>query len=144
MQNKNKKYKIGYTTGVFDMFHIGHLNVLMRAKDLCEYLIVGVSTDKVVEANKHKLPIIPFNDRAAIIGSIKYVDQVVSQDNYDIDGKIEAVKKYHVNVMFVGSDWQGSEKWNSLERELKKINCDVVYLPHTDGISSSSLREKIK
>ena len=135
---------IGYTSGVYDMFHIGHLNVIKRAKELCDYLIVGVSTDEVVIKNKNKTPIIPFEERAAIVSAIKYVDQVVPQERYDIEGKIETVKKYGVNVMFVGSDWEGTEKWKKIEEELAKYNCKVIYLPHTDGISSTILREKIK
>ena len=134
---------VGYTSGVYDMFHIGHLNVIKRAKERCDYLIVGVSTDEVVEQNKNKKPIIPFEERAAIVEAIKYVNQVVPQERYDIEGKIATVKKYGINVMFVGSDWQGTEKWNKIEAELAKIGCKVVYLPHTDGISSSILRDKI-
>lgn len=134
---------IGYTSGVYDMFHIGHLNVIKNAKEKCDYLIVGVSTDEVVEHNKNKKPIIPYVERAAIVEAIKYVDQVIPQERYDIEGKIETVKKYGINVMFVGSDWQGTEKWNKIEEELTKIGCKVVYLPHTDGISSTMLREKI-
>ena len=132
---------IGYTSGVYDMFHIGHLNILKHAKKYCDYLIVGVSTDEVVELNKGKKPIIPFLERIAIVESIKYVDQVVPQERYDIEGKIETTKKYGINVMFVGSDWQGTEKWNKIETELRKLGCRVVYLPHTDGISSTILRE---
>ena len=135
---------IGYTTGVFDMFHIGHLNILKRAKEQCNYLIVGVSTDEVVEKNKNKIPIIAFKDRVEIINSIKYVDKVVPQTSYDVDSKMEFVKNNKVDIMFVGSDWQGTEKWNKIETELKKFNCRVVYLPHTDGISSTKLREIIK
>ena len=135
---------IGYTSGVYDMFHIGHLNVIKRAKELCDFLIVGVSTDEVVVNNKHKTPIIAFEERLAIVSAIKYVDKAVPQDRYDIEGKIETVRKYHINVMFVGSDWQGTEKWNKIEAELSKIGCRVIYLPHTDGISSTMLREKIK
>ncbi|MBQ7276487.1 MAG: adenylyltransferase/cytidyltransferase family protein [Bacilli bacterium] len=135
--------KIGYTSGVYDMFHIGHLNVIMRAKKQCDYLIVGVSTDAVVEKNKHKTPIIPFDERIAIVESIKYVDKAIPQERYDIEGKISTVMEYGINVMFVGSDWQGTEKWNKIEIELAKIGCEVVYLPHTDGISSTILREKI-
>lgn len=137
------KKVIGYTSGVYDMFHIGHLNVIRNAKEKCDYLIVGVSTDEVVEKNKNKKPIIPFAERAAIVEAIKYVDQVVPQEKYDIEGKIETVKKYGINVMFVGSDWQGTEKWNKIEEELAKIGCKVVYLPHTDGISSSILRKRL-
>lgn len=135
---------IGFTSGVYDMFHIGHLNVLKNAKEKCDFLIVGVSTDRLVEINKNKSPIIPYEERVAIVESIKYVDKVVPQERYDVEGKIETVKKYGINIMFVGSDWKGTDKWNTIERELAKIGCRVVYLPHTDGISSSILREKIK
>lgn len=137
------EYKIGYTAGVYDMFHIGHLNILKNAKANCDYLIVGISTDEVVKENKNKSPIIPYSERAAIVEAIKYVDQVIPQERYDIQGKIETVLKNHVDIMFVGSDWQGTEKWKSIERELEKINCRVMYLPHTSGISSTILRQKI-
>lgn len=138
-----KKFKIGYTAGVYDMFHIGHLNILKNAKEFCDFLIVGVSTDDVVEQNKHKTPIIPFGDRVKIVQAIRYVDKVIPQTRYDICGKLDIVKKNHIDVMFVGSDWQGSEKWMKLEKELDKIGCKVIYLKHTDGISSTILREKI-
>ena len=138
-----EKTIIGYTSGVFDMFHIGHLNIIKRAKEQCDYLMVGVSTDKVVEDNKHKQPIIPFADRVAILEAIKYVDKVVPQESYDIEGKIKTVKDNNVRVMFVGSDWQGTEKWNKIEEELAKIGCKVIYLPHTDGISSTDLRARL-
>lgn len=138
-----KHYKRGYTSGVYDMLHIGHINIFKNAKKYCDYLLVAVSTDEVVEKNKNKKPIIPFKDRFEIVSSIKYVDEVVSQDNYGIQGKIDAVKKYNIDVVFVGSDWKNTEKWDTLEKELKLIGCDVVYLPHTEGISSSLLREII-
>lgn len=134
---------IGFTSGVFDMFHIGHLNVLKNAKAKCDFLIVGVSTDEVVMENKNKKPIIPFEERLEIVKAIKFVDEVIPQIRYDVQGKIEIVKKYNVDVMFVGSDWQGSKKWNDIEQELSKFNCRVEYLPHTNGISSSILRNKI-
>lgn len=134
---------VGYTSGVYDMFHIGHLNILKNAKSLCDFLIVGVSTDEVVIKNKNKCPIIPYLDRVKIVESIKYVDLVIPQDNYEAQGKIDVIKKYKVNILFVGSDWKGTEKWNNLEKELLKINCKVIYLPHTDGISSSILRNII-
>ena len=135
-----KKYKIGYTTGVYDMFHIGHLNILKRAKENCEYLIVGVSTDELVSSYKHKKPIIAFEDRIAIVESIKYVDKVVAQDSMD---KIVALDKFEFDVVFVGSDWQGTEKWNKIEEDFKARGVDVVYLSHTDGISSTILRDKL-
>ena len=100
-----KKYKIGYTTGVFDMFHIGHLNILRRAKEQCDYLIVGVSTDELVRDYKNKTPIVPFEERKAIVDAIKYVDEVVPQTSMD---KFEAWKKLHFNAIFHGDDWKGS------------------------------------
>lgn len=132
---------VGYTAGVYDMFHIGHLNILKRAKECCDYLIVAVSTDEVVIENKHKAPIIPFEERCEIVRAIRYVDEVVPQTNYSIAGKIEAAQANDVSVMFVGDDWKGTEKWNNIEQELAQIGIKVVYLPHTDGISSTMLRE---
>lgn len=131
---------IGYTTGVYDMFHIGHLNILRRAKEQCDYLIVGVSTDELVKHDKHKMPIISFEERLAIVEAIKYVDQVVPQFDKD---KFGAWKKYHFNKMFVGSDWKGTETWNAFEKQFAPVGVEIVYLEHTDGISSSILRDKL-
>lgn len=132
---------IGYTTGVYDMFHIGHLNIIRRAKELCDYLIVGVSTDELVQHDKHKTPVIPFEERAAIVAALKYVDQVVPQHNKN---KISAWEKYHFNKMFVGDDWKGSEAWNTFEKQFKPLGVEIVYLPHTDGVSSTELTRVIK
>ena len=131
---------IGYTTGVYDLFQIGHLNIIQKAKEQCEYLIVGVTTDELCKIRKHKTPIICEKDRMAIVGAIKYVDKVVPQENMD---KLEAVKKYNVNAVFVGSDWKGSSSWEQYEKDFAKVGCDVVYLDHTDGISSTILRERL-
>lgn len=136
----NKKYKIGYTTGVFDLFHIGHLNILRRAKEQCDYLIVGVTTDELCLKRKNKLPIICEKDRIAIVEAIKYVDKVVRQTDMN---KITAVKEYSADVVFVGSDWKGTESWNQYEKEFAAVGCTVVYLDHTDGISSTILRERL-
>ena len=133
-----KKYKVGYTTGVFDLFHIGHLNILRNAKEMCEYLIVGVSTDELVEKEKHKTPIIPLDERVKIVEAIKYVDQVVLQPNKN---KMQAWEKYNFDAMFVGSDWQGTDTWIKFEEEFGKVGVDIVYLPHTDGTSSTLLTE---
>ena len=135
-----KKYHIGYTTGVFDMFHIGHLNILKRAKEQCDYLIVGVTTDELCEMRKHKCPIICEKDRVEIVGAIKYVDRVVLQTDMD---KLRAVVEYNVDAVFVGSDWRGTETWKGYEKEFEKVGCSVVYLDHTDGISSTILRERL-
>ncbi len=131
-----KEYRVGYTSGVYDMFHIGHLNVIRNAKAKCQHLVVGVSTDELVQEYKKKTPVIPFVERCDIVQSIRYVDEVVAQINMD---KVTSVKKANADVVFVGSDWEGTEKWKRIESELKAIGVDVVYLPHTDGISSTSL-----
>lgn len=134
-----KTIKIGYTTGTFDLFHIGHLNILRRSKELCDYLVVGVSTDECVESYKHKKPVIPFEQRMAIVGSIKYVDKVVPQTNMN---KFDAWKDIKYDIMFHGDDWKGTDMYNEYERKLKEVGVEFVYLPHTDGISSTILREK--
>ena len=132
---------IGYTTGVYDMFHIGHLNVIRHAKEQCDYLIVGVSTDALVQKEKGKTPVIPFEERAAIVEAIKYVDQVVPQFDKN---KFGAWEKYHFDKMFVGSDWQGTETWKNFEKQFAPLGVEIVYLPHTDGISSTKLTGVIK
>lgn len=136
-----KDCKIGYTTGVFDMFHIGHLNILRRAKEQCDYLIVGVSTDALVLQEKDKVPVIPYEERAAIVGAIKYVDQVVPQINKD---KFAAWERHHFDKMFVGSDWQGSRQWEQYEKALSPMGVEIVYLPYTEGVSSTELTHFIK
>ncbi|MBQ8208444.1 MAG: adenylyltransferase/cytidyltransferase family protein [Clostridia bacterium] len=137
---KNKKV-VGYTTGVFDMFHIGHLNVIKSAKARCDYLIVGVSTDELVRTEKNKTPVIPYAERAAIVEAIKYVDEVVPQPDKD---KLGAWKKYKFDKMFVGSDWQGTPQWEAFEKQFAPLGVEIVYLPHTDGISSTMLTGVIK
>lgn len=136
----NNKPVVGYTTGVYDLFHIGHLNILKRARQMCDYLIVGVSTDELVMREKHKKPIIPYSDRVAIVESIRYVDKVVPQIDKN---KLEAYRKYRFNKMFVGSDWKGTEAWNTFEKQFKPLGVEIIYLPHTDGISTSILTKNL-
>lgn len=136
-----KKYAVGYTTGVFDMFHIGHLNILRNAKAQCDYLIVGVSTDALVQKEKNKTPIISFADRAAIVEAIKYVDKVVPQVDKN---KMAAWEQHKFHKMFVGSDWQGTPQWQAFEKQFAPLGVEIVYLPHTDGISSTQLREVLR
>lgn len=131
-----KKYKVGYTTGVFDMFHIGHLNILKKAKEYCDCLIVGVSTDSLVESYKHKTPIIPYENRKAIVESCRYVDRVVPQISMD---KMKAWKNLNFEVMFHGSDWKGSNMYDKYTQEFSKVGVDVIFLPHTEGISSTRI-----
>lgn len=132
-----ERYKIGYTTGVFDMFHIGHLNVLRNAKEQCEYLIVGVSTDELVESYKCKTPIIPYKERVAIVEAIKYVDHVVPQTSMD---KYAAWEELRFNAIFHGDDWKGSDMYNKIERKLQEVGVDLVFLPYTAGTSSTMLQ----
>lgn len=140
MSDTQKKYKVGYTDGVYDLFHVGHLNMIETAKALCEYLIVGVHGDAVVEEYKHKRPIINENDRKRILQSIKGVDRVEINRFRD---KMKLWELYHFDVIFIGDDWKGTERWINFEKELKKINVDVVYVPYTKGISTTEIRQKI-
>ncbi len=136
----NKKYKVGYTTGVFDLFHIGHLNILKRAKDMCDYLIVGVSTDELVQNYKHKKPVVPFEERVAIVDAIKYVDKVVAQENMN---KLSAWERLHFDVMFHGDDWKNSDMYNKIQEEFNVHNIAIEFLPHTSGTSSTILADKL-
>ena len=129
-----RKYNIGYTTGVFDLFHIGHLNILKHAKEQCDYLIVGVSTDELVQLYKQKLPFIPFKERVAIVEACRYVDEVVTQENRD---KYAAYEKYKFDAMFVGDDWKGNPLFIDIEMKLNKKGSKLVYFPCTKNTSST-------
>ncbi|MFI3325884.1 MAG: adenylyltransferase/cytidyltransferase family protein [Clostridia bacterium] len=134
---KNKKI-VGYTTGVFDLFHIGHLNILKKAKENCDYLIVGVSTDELVQNYKHKTPVISYAERAEIIKSIKYVDEVVPQFDRD---KYSSWEKYKFNKMFVGDDWKNTTIFNDLEIKFNIVGVEIIYFPYTKGTSSTFLKD---
>ena len=133
------KYKIGYTQGVYDLFHVGHLNLLNNAKTYCEYLLVGVNPDALVERYKHKTPLVKEDNRLFIVANIKAVDKCVIVDTLD---KTEIYQKYKFDVVFIGDDWRGNERWVQTERDLAKFAVPVIYLPHTPSISSTSLRTK--
>lgn len=133
------KYKVGYTSGVYDMFHVGHLNLLRRAKEQCDYLIVAVTTDELA-LYKNAHTVIPFEDRVEIVSAIKYVDKVVPQESMD---KMAAWEKYKFDAMFVGDDWKGTDVWNKLEEDFSKVGVDIVYFPYTKKISSTKLRETL-
>ena len=137
---KESVRKLGYTQGTYDMFHIGHLNILKNAKAQCERLIVGVSTDEVVQTYKGKTPVIPFEQRIAIVKAIKYVDEVVPQTTMD---KFTAWESLHFDALFHGSDWQNSDMYTEIIRQFQSVGVDVVFLPHTDGISSTMLSGRI-
>lgn len=135
-----KKYKIGYTDGVYDLFHVGHLNMINTAKEHCEYLIVGVHGDEVVKEYKHHVPIINENDRRKIVASIKGVDEAVINQFRD---KLKLWELYHFDVVFIGDDWKNTQRWNDFEKKLSEIGVDVVYVPYTKGISTTEIRQKI-
>ena len=124
---------IGYTTGVYDLFHIGHLNLLKNAKGLCDKLIVGVTVDELVKY-KYKRAIIPFEDRLEIVRSIKYVDAAIPQDDID---KFAAWEKLKFDILFVGDDWYQSESWQAMEEKFRGVGVKVVYFPYTKGVSST-------
>jgi glycerol-3-phosphate cytidylyltransferase len=130
--------KIGYTTGVFDLFHIGHLNILKRARLECDHLIVGITTDELSESAKNKKPFIPFQERMDLVEAVKYVDEVVPQTSYD---KMEAWNNLKFDRMFVGDDWKGSDQWNTIEDEFAQVGVEIIYFPYTTHTSSSILRD---
>lgn len=132
-----KKYKVGYTQGVYDMFHIGHLNLINNAKQYCEYLIVGVNADALVEQYKHKTPVINEIERQTIVANIKAVDECVIATTLD---KEKALELYHFDAIFIGDDWKGNPRWEKTKEDLARKGVDVVFLPHTAGISSTGLR----
>ena len=128
---------IGYTTGVFDLFHIGHLNMLKNAKGMCDKLIVGVTTDELV-SYKHKKAVIPFEERIEIVRSIECVDVAIPQRSMD---KFEAWRKLKFDVMFVGEDWYATEKWEEYERQFTEVGVKIIYFPYTQGTSSTLINE---
>ncbi len=135
----DEKRIIGYTSGVYDLFHIGHLNLLKNAKGLCDSLIVGVTSDELV-AYKNKKSVIPHLERMEIVRNIKFVDAVVQQ--YDMD-KIKMWERLKFDVMFVGDDWFDSPKWQEIDEQFKKVGVKVVYFPYTKGISSTKINNTL-
>ena len=134
-----KKYKIGYTQGTYDMFHVGHLNLLRQAKALCDILIVGINSDELVQRYKNKTPVVNEHDRMEIVKEMKCVDDVLLCDTLK---KTEMWDKIHFEAIFIGNDWKGNARWAQTEEDLKPLGADVVYLQHTEGISSTFLRTK--
>ena len=135
----SKLYRVGYTTGVFDLFHIGHLNLLRNAKKRCEKLIVGVTVDSLVRY-KFKNSVIPFSERIQIVESIKYVDEVLPQETMD---KMAMWEKLKFDAVFVGDDWKGNDKWELYEKEFKEVGVDTIYFPYTKNTSSSLINEEL-
>lgn len=134
------KYKIGYTQGTYDLFHIGHLNLLEHAKEQCDYLIVGINSNDLVQQYKNCRPIIDEKNRARIVGALKCVDKVIIVDTLD---KEEMYKKIKFDCIFIGSDWKLNSRWQQTIETMKKYNVPVIFLPHTDNISTTILRKEI-
>ena len=131
---------IGYTQGTFDMFHIGHLNLIRNAKRHCDYLIVGVNKDELVESYKNKRPIIPLEERVEIVRAIRYVDEVIATDTLD---KTKIWEKVHFDEIYIGDDWKGNERWEKTGKEMEQLGAKLVFLPYTKDTSSTMLREKL-
>lgn len=132
---------IGYTQGTYDMFHIGHLNLIKNAKRHCDYLIVGVNSDDLVESYKKKRPIVPLSERMEIVRAIRYVDEVIVTETLD---KLEIWEKYRFDEIYIGDDWKGNERWEETGYRIERVGAKLVYLPYTKNTSSTMLREKLK
>jgi len=139
-----KKYKIGFTAGVFDLFHVGHLNLLERCKEYCDYLIVGVCDDKYVTDIKKKQPVINENDRVRILNALKCVDEAVLIDIETTNDKMVALEKFGFDVLFSGDDWKGTERYLKTESQFAPLGVSIEYLPYTQGVSTSDLKDKMK
>ena len=136
-----KKFKIGYTTGTFDLFHVGHLNLLEKAKENCEILIVGVSTDELVKDYKGELPVIPFEDRIRIVGALKCVDKVIAQKTLN---KLDVLPDIQYDVLFHGDDWKNTKMYNEIEEKLREQKVSCIYFPYTKSVSTKSIKERIQ
>lgn len=134
---QEKKYKIGYTQGTYDMFHIGHLNLIRNAKVMCDRLIVGINSDALVQQYKNKTPVISESDRMDIVKELRSVDETVICETLD---KVVMWNQIHFDAIFIGDDWKGNTRWKQTENDLASYGVDVVYLKHTDGVSSTLLR----
>ncbi len=138
-----KKYHIGYTCGVFDVFHVGHLNLLERCKKMCDYLIVGVCDDLYVREIKKQIPVYSENDRIRILNALKVVDEAVLVDIETTNDKLIALKRFNFDVLFSGDDWKGTERYLKTEQQFAQLGVHIEYFPYTNGISTSMIRESL-
>ena len=132
-----KQYKVGYAPGVYDMFHMGHLNLIARAKEVSDHLIVGVLTDELAAHYKGRKPYVPYNDRAAIIASLRDVDEVIPVDFTNTD-KMDAWNQLHYDAYFSGTDHEG--EWDEAKRQLNEVGSDIVFFPYTETVSTTNLK----
>lgn len=138
-----KKYKVGYTCGVYDLIHVGHLNLFERCKNMCDYLIVGVCDDDYVVNVKKKNPVINENDRKRMVEALKVVDESVIIDTETTNNKMLALEKFHFDVLFSGDDWKGSERYKITEEQFKPLGISVEYLPYTQGVSTTEIKKSL-
>jgi glycerol-3-phosphate cytidylyltransferase len=132
--------RIGYAAGAYDLFHIGHLNILKRARSQCDYLIAGVVSNEMLELTKGKTPVIPLAERLEIVSSIRYVDRAVAED---VPDKLQMWEELRFDIFFKGDDWRGTQKGMRLEREFAAVGVEVVYFPYTIDTSSTILRRAL-
>ena len=140
----NKKYKVGYTCGVFDLFHVGHLNLLERCEEMCDILIVVVCDDRYVTEIKKKQPVYPESQRVRILNALKVVDRAELVTIAETNDKILALKRFKFDVLFSGDDWKGSERYLMTERQFAEYGASIEYLPYTKGISTTDIKNKMK
>ena len=138
-----KKYNIGYTCGVFDLFHVGHLNLLEKCKEMCDILIVGVCNDEYVHNIKKKTPVYTEEQRVRILNALKVVDKAVLVNVEETNDKMLAWQKFEFDVLFSGDDWKGSERYKKTERQFEKVGCVIEYFPYTQGIRTTQIKDKI-
>lgn len=138
-----KKYKVGYTCGVFDLFHVGHLNLLERCKEQCECLIVGVCDDEYVRKIKKTEPVVDERDRVRILKALRCVDDAILVDIVTTDDKMLALEKIKFDVLFSGDDWRGSERYQKTEKQFASLGVSIEYLPYTKGVSTSDMKKKM-
>ena len=139
-----KKYNIGFTAGVFDLFHVGHLNLFEKCKEMCSHLIVAVCDDDYVRNIKHKEPVFSLEERVRILNALKCVDEVVVVSFTEVDDKMLALEKFKFDVLFSGDDWKGSERYKKTEEQFAKVGVSIEYLPYTKGVSTTEIKEKMK
>lgn len=139
-----KKYHIGYTCGVFDLFHVGHLNLLEHCKEMCDILIVGICDDEYVKKIKHKNPVVLENDRVRIVKALKVVDDAFLVDTLTTNDKMLALKMFNFDVLFSGDDWKGTDRYLCTEKQFAEVGVAIEYLPYTKGISTTEIKKQIK
>ena len=144
IKKDKKKYKVGYTCGVFDLFHTGHLNLLERCKAMCDVLIVGVCDDTYVRQIKNKEPVIIDSDRVRILNALECVDRAELVDIETTNNKMIAQERFGFDVLFSGDDWKGSERYKRTEEQFAKIGVKIEYLPYTQGVSTTDIKNKIQ